>query len=62
MQDQDPWCWGIKQKLSIRPQHRAGGKLFEFVDGAVYRIIDDGHGKIYQLLVSKELRRERTYS
>ena len=58
MQDSDEWCRKIKDKLLNNNQVKLGGKIFDFVEGVLYRVIDDGHEKVYQLVVPKELRKE----
>ena len=62
LQDNDIWCKSIKEKIqkekSKDKTFRVGGKIYEYVEGVLYRMVDDGHEKLLQLLVPKELRKE----
>ena len=64
LQDNDSWCQKFKENLKLHERRpmKIGGKTFELINNVLYRIVDNGDFKIYQLLVPKELRKEILYS
>ena len=64
LQKQDSWCTKLYDSIlnSYKIPVRIGGKIHEIVDGVIYRIVQIGPQRLYQLCVPKSLRKDTLYS
>ena len=59
IQRNDDWCRKIIDRISQSTKPvRLGGKVYEMIDNILYRVIDNGHDKVRQMCVPRELRKD----